>query len=537
MADYLIQHQLEWTASLIPETTAVVDGDTSITYGELNSISNQVANQLINSGCIPGTTIAVYLPKSLEAIIVFYGVLKAGGAYVPLDAHYSPPKRIITILELNNPNILVTNTKCFDNLLFSKNRFDIDIIFADTLLKHENISTRENSFGDTGNTSYLHRNISDTTPDMSSVHENCLAYVLYTSGSTGVPKGVMISHRNALTFINWALDVFKPAPETIFANHAPFHFDLSVFDLFAAFAAGGTVHLVPANVMNSPRALVDWIERSKIEIWYSVPSIWTTMLNYAAIDPDSFSRLKMILFAGEVFPSKDLKKLMRLFPEKLFFNLYGPTETNVCTYHEIRSVNEIDNDFIPIGKACENTVVRAFDEEMREVQVGETGELYVVGPGVFIGYYGEKERTKKVFKNVFSTYAEQAWYATGDLVRRLDQENYRYVGRKDLMVKCSGFRIELPEIEHVLLQHYGIRDAVVIPVYREQRSTYMLKAFISLRPSTELSVLSIKQWCGDLLPQYMIPEVVTILNNLPKNSNGKTDRQKLAELSMVSLNA
>jgi acyl-coenzyme A synthetase/AMP-(fatty) acid ligase len=311
-------------------------------------------------------------------------------------------------------------------------------------------------------------------------------------------------------------------------------FDLSVFDLFVAFAVGGTVHLVPATVMHNPRALVEWIERSRIEIWYSVPSVWTAILNYAAINPDSFEQLKMILFAGEVFPTKDLKKLMRLFPGKLFFNLYGPTETNVCTYHEIRSVKEIETDSVPIGKVCENMAVQAFDEEMQETQVGETGELHVEGPGVFIGYYGEKERTEKVFKKVFSESTEKKWYATGDLVLRLDQENYRYIGRKDLMVKCSGFRIELPEIEYVLLQHHGIKDAAVIPVYREQRSNYMLKAFLSLRPATDLSVQSIKQWCSKHLPKYMVPEVVTILSDLPKNSNGKIDRQHLTELSMVS---
>jgi amino acid adenylation domain-containing protein len=385
MAEFLLQHLLEKTVSVSPEETAVVDGDRSITYIELNRISNQVANQLINNGCKTGTTVAVYLPKSIEAIITFFGILKAGGAYVPLDAHYSPPNRIMSILELNKTGFLVTNKESHEKLSMPNDWHDMDIFFIDYLLNQENVSKAEINELNAENRSYLHQNGSEATPDVRSIHENCLAYVLYTSGSTGVPKGVMITHRNALTFINWALDVFKPAPGTVFANHAPFHFDLSVFDLFAAFAIGGTVHLVPSNVMHNPRALVEWIETKSIEIWYSVPSVWTTILNYAEINPTLFGHLKMILFAGEVFPSKYLKTLMHLFPDKRFFNLYGPTETNVCTYHEIRSVSEIDSESVPIGKACENTAVQAFDKKMQEVQVGETGELHVEGPGVCIG--------------------------------------------------------------------------------------------------------------------------------------------------------
>jgi amino acid adenylation domain-containing protein len=531
MAEILLQHLLVRSAENYPEMTAVADGGKKITYDKLNRISNQVAHQLMEYGCKTGATVAVYLPKSIETLVAFFGVLKAGCAYVPLDAHYSPPKRIKTILRLNNAGFLVTDTKYLEKLSPLKNKNNLKIILTDMLLNEENrhppgnIRNSEDQF-------ILHQNITDETPDsMCQIQENSLAYILYTSGSTGVPKGVMITHRNALTFINWAVEYFKPVTGMAFANHAPFHFDLSVFDLFVSVASGGIVHLVPQRVMNNPRALVEWIDERKIEVWYSVPSMWTAILNYTSINATSFKALRMILFAGEVFPPKDLKTLMRLFPDKRFFNLYGPTETNVCTCHEVRSADEIGDAAVPIGKACANTGVRAFDEEMREVPLREVGELHVNGPGVFTGYYGDKERTDKVFKKVRTENGDQRWYATGDLVRRMTPDTYCFVGRKDSMVKCAGFRIELPEIEKVLLQHDDIRDAAVVPVYREQRNTFMLKAFLTLRPSAELAVHDIKSWCGELLPRYMIPETVTILDELPKNSNGKTDRQRLTALN------
>lgn len=529
MAEFLLQHLLERAADKYPQTTAVVDNGNKVSFVQLNSISNQVANQLIECGCKPGSTVAVYLPKSLEAIITFFGVLKAGCAYIPLDGHYSPPKRIKNILELNNSGCLVTNETYLGKLSPVKDTNERKIILTDVLLKEKMTSPLEKNAAET---MFLFRTASENAPAMEHpVTENNLAYVLYTSGSTGVPKGVMITHRNALTFINWAVDCFKPTPGMRFANHAPFHFDLSVFDLFVSVACGGTVHLVPEQIMNNPRALVKWIDTRKIEVWYSVPSVWTAILNYASIDSTSFTELTMILFAGEVFPPKDLKRLMQLFPDKRFFNLYGPTETNVCTYHEVRSMDEIGNEGVPVGKACENSDVRAFDENMREVTVGDVGELHVNGPGVFAGYYGDTQRTDNAFRKVRTGNRERLWYATGDLVRRITRDTYYYVGRKDLMVKCAGFRIELPEIEKTLLMHDDIRDAAVVPVYREQRNTFMLKAFLALRPSAELTVQNIKNWCGEQLPRYMIPEMVTILDDLPKNSNGKTDRQRLAALN------
>jgi len=536
MAVLLLQHLLERTAGRYPEKIAVVDGDRCITFDELNAVSNQVAGQLIACGCKGGETVAVYLPKSIEAVIAFFGVLKAGCAYVPLDAHYSPPKRIKTILELNNSGILITDENHFERLSLTESKPERKILLVDTLLSEKTVRCRSGNAEDREYLEYLLRNVSGKVPEIThSIDENSLAYVLYTSGSTGIPKGVMITHRNALTFINWAVDCFRPEPETVFANHAPFHFDLSVFDLYVPFAIGGSVHLIPSNVMNNPRALVEWIAVRKIQVWYSVPSVWTAILNYTSINATSFKELRMILFAGEVFPPKDLNMLMQLFPDKRFFNLYGPTETNVCTYHEVVSADEIGNDAVPIGKACKNTNVQAFDEEMREVPVGDVGELYVNGPGVFIGYYGDDKRTYNAFKKVSMENVEQRWYATGDLVRRISSDTYRYVGRKDLMVKCSGFRIELPEIEKTLLQYAEIRDAVVIPVYREQRGMFMLKAFLCLRPSAECTVQNIKNWCGEQLPRYMIPEVITILDELPKNSNGKTDRQRLTEMCLTTL--
>jgi acyl-coenzyme A synthetase/AMP-(fatty) acid ligase len=219
---------------------------------------------------------------------------------------------------------------------------------------------------------------------------------------------------------------------------------------------------------------------------------------------------------------------MHALPGRRYYNLYGPTETNVCTYRRIESIDEIGDDDVPIGKACDTTAVAAFDEHLREVSVGETGELHVSGPGVAVGYFNNDEKTREAFIRIpAGPRGNRLWYATGDIVRRISAEEYRYVGRKDLMVKCAGFRVELQEIERVLLMHPVIREAAVVPRYREERGSVSLHAFVSFKPGARATISDLKRCCDKSLPRYMIPEHVDILDELPKNPNGKIDRNLL----------
>jgi len=528
MDEQLLQNSVARSARRCPDRIAVEDGSHSLTYRLLDRLSDRISLQLAASGVTRGTAVGVYLQKSVEAVAAFLGILKAGGVYIPLDAHYSPPERIRTILSLSGTTVLVTDTRHLKKLSegapVSSSVTALFLTDALTDTSFDGFSERQPSRITVLDPLYR----TPEEPPSVTRSQDDLAYILYTSGSTGIPKGVMISHRNALTFIDWAADAFTFTDGTVFASHAPFHFDLSVFDLYVCFAAGGTVKLIPPNIMANPRALADWIAENGINVWYSVPSVWVTMFTYARLDTVDFSRLHTILFAGEVFPPRFLRQLMETFPGKRYFNLYGPTETNVCTWYEALPEHITGEEPLPIGCACRNTTVMAADETHREVDIGEEGELLVSGPIVAAGYYRDRERTDASFVTLTDQDGTaQRWYTTGDIVQRISADSYRYIGRKDLMVKCSGFRIELQEIERVLLRHPDIREAVVVAFYREERGSTVLTACCTLNEGVEPSVSSIRAWCAGSLPHYMIPETVFFHDELPRNTNGKIDRQLL----------
>lgn len=534
MINYLLQHLLDETASKFPDNIALKSENESITYKDLLTQSNRLANMLIHIGLKPGNVVGIYLNKSIEAIIAMFAILKAGGVYIPLDAHYSPLSRIKNIIKLSQTRFLLSKVDQWECIESHSLEDEISIfqnikaIFVDNVIPTEkpnliNNKEKENRFMFDGSiSSQLKKDTGGTDDD--------LAYILYTSGSTGIPKGVMLTHRNALTFINWALSYFRPSNKDIFSNVAPLHFDLSVFDIYVCIASGGCLNLVPLQINNNPRAMVQWISERKITYFYSVPSLWVSILNYAGLKPGDLTELKNILFAGEVFPPKYLKMLMGLLPNASFYNLYGPTETNVCTFYHVKSPDEINGRPVPIGKACANTELVVLNEKDEPLTIGEEGELLVKGSIVTKGYYKDIEKTKQAFKkSPLSWHHGALLYKTGDIVKRIGEDLYEYVGRKDLMVKCSGFRIELQEVEHALYLNDAIEEAVVVPIFNEKRESISIRAFVKIKKGQHFSVIELKEFLGGILPKYMIPETIQRLEQIPKNSNGKIDRQKVKE--------
>jgi amino acid adenylation domain-containing protein len=353
-----------------------------------------------------------------------------------------------------------------------------------------------------------------------------LAYILYTSGSTGTPKGVMITHLNALTFVDWAFDLYRIRPTDHLSNHAPFHFDLSIFDVFVGIKAGATVHIVPETISTFPGEIVRFIERNKISVWYSVPSVLIPLTLHGKLEVGKFPQLRLLLFAGEVFPVKYLRMLMQYLPHCEFHNLYGPTETNVCTYYAVRSIPPDDTP-IPIGKACENTEVFALDENDRKTGPGERGELYVRGSSIMKGYWGLPEKTAGVIRQWKDESGHQEIiYRTGDLVVLEEDGNYRYVGRTDHMIKSRGYRIELGEIEAALYRHPGVKEAVVLPIPDEQVG-HLLRAVVVPTEGERIAESDLVQHCSLFLPKYMVPQEFDLRDGLPKTSTGKIDRQGL----------
>jgi acyl-coenzyme A synthetase/AMP-(fatty) acid ligase len=338
----------------------------------------------------------------------------------------------------------------------------------------------------------------------------------------------MISHRASLTFVNWAFDCFRVQPTDRVSNHAPLHFDLSIFDIFVAVKAGASIVLVPDELSVFPIDLANFIEGEGITVWYSVPSALTRLVLYGELGRHQFSSLRQVLFAGEVFPIKYLRLLRAAIPHATYYNLYGPTETNVCTYYRVGEIAPERTEPIPIGTACANTEVFAVTDRLEVASLGEVGELYVRGPSLMKGYWGMPERTAEVlFPN---PWRDAVWgdtvYRTGDLVRQNEAGNYVFLGRRDNLIKSRGYRIELGEIETVLYRHPEIEEAAAIAIPDEEIGN-AIRAVVVPRDASRLTAGELQALCAERLPKYMIPAEFEFRASLPRTSTGKVDKWSL----------
>jgi amino acid adenylation domain-containing protein len=518
---YILQQLLTRSAALYPEKVAVWARGRSLTYRELEERSNQLARLLCDRGVKKGDRVGLFFPKCVESLVCMFGVLKAGGVYVPLDPQ-APADRVGYILGNCGIRVLLTNRE-------KRNLLEASVVDAlDFCLMTD--GTGANGSGHKVVPWALLAEHPESSAPVVTLTETDLAYILYTSGSTGRPKGVMLSHQNALTFVEWCAAKFNIRSEDRLSNHAPLHFDLSVFDVYNAIEAGATLYLVTEDLALFPSTLARFMEDKAITVWYSVPSALTLLLLHGNLDAGKLAQLRTILFAGEVFPMKYLRQLAELLPNVELYNLYGPTETNVCTYYKVdrKSLGEIEK--LPIGVACENTEVFAVnDKDGIVTEPGETGELYVRGPGITNGYWGDREKTQKmVVPNRFQPNFEEKMYRTGDLVSLGKDGNYDFLGRRDSMIKSRGYRIELGEIESALLSHPGVREAAAVAIPDEIVGN-RIKAVIAAHAAQSLQAVELQRYCAARIPKYMIPEHIEFRESLPKTSTGKIDRVQLVQ--------
>jgi L-proline---[L-prolyl-carrier protein] ligase len=516
VSDRLLQDLLEASVAAYPQRAAVEEGDRRLSYGELDVQSARLASLLREVGVCAGDRVGLYLDKSLEAIVGLYGVLRTGAAYVPLDPQ-APPTRLAYIARDCDLRVLVTGAEKAESWPELVNQRAP----LETLVLLDGAECAPPAGVALVRSSAVESSPPRVRRAPASADE--LAYILYTSGSTGAPKGVMLSHRNALAFVDWAVGRFGVRPEDRLSSHAPLHFDLSVFDLYAAAAAGAAVVLVPPLASLFPRELARFIEDRTISIWYSVPTILSALALRGSLEPEALPSLRAVLFAGEVFPTKYLRLLMELLPHARFHNLYGPTETNVCTHYELRSPPGAGAPPIPIGLAIDDVDVFAVTEAGEVAPEGETGELYVAGPTVMQGYWGDPAQTAEVLVPDPRGGADRV-YRTGDLVRKAPDGSYRFLGRRDSQVKSRGYRIELGEIESALDAHEAVVECAVVAV-PDELVTNRIKAAVVVRQAVEAAELA--SFCAGRIPRYMIPESFEFRSALPRTSTGKTDRQAL----------
>lgn len=529
---YLLHQFLETTARRSPGKTAVISGEQSLTYGELDTLTNQLARVLQERGVAPGDRVGIYVSKSLASLVNVFAILKTGACYVPLDPGV-PVQRLAFIIRDSEITTLLTSASKVGRVqaMFPDACPLETVVLVDCDLPTERRPSEAQVPAGVSVVPWSEVIAQPTTalPENLAI-ETDTAYILYTSGSTGTPKGVMISHRNSLTFVNWAADCASLTADDRVSSHAPLHFDLSIFDIFSSCKAGATIILVPEGTSTFPVQLTKLIERERITVWYSVPSVLTLLVLYGQIAAHDLSCLRAIIFAGEVFPVKYLRQLMTMVPQARYLNWYGPTETNVCTSYEVLSLDSERTTPIPIGKACANTEVFAIDNTGRRVTApGETGELYVRGPSLMQGYWGHPEKTEKMLvPNPFQPHFHELIYKTGDIVTLDADGNYLYLGRQDGMIKTRGYRVELGEIESVLYGHPTIREVAVLPIPDEVLGN-RLRAVISCYDGTTLSREEVLTFCNQQLPHYMVPDQIEFCEVLPKTSTGKTDRVSLAQ--------
>jgi amino acid adenylation domain-containing protein len=511
---------LEHSARVDPDHIAVIEpGQAAITYGELNTLANQLRDRLLQLGVSRGDRVGIYLHKSIDSVAAIFGILKTGAAYVPVDPG-APVSRNAYILGDCQVKAVIIE-ECFVNDLASE-------------WGAEGAATRFLMLSQTGGGRYIKTMLEQAQarmpiPQGESVAPalDDLAYILYTSGSTGKPKGVMLTHRAAISFVDWCSEAFEPDDRDRLSSHAPFHFDLSILDIYVTVKHGASLVLISEEIGKDPVRLAATISESNITIWYSAPSILGFLAQYGKLEQYNYSSLRTILFAGEVFPAKHLRSLKRLIPGPRYFNLYGPTETNVCTFYEIPQLIPEDRTHpYPIGKACSNYQIRILDEIGGEVPPGNEGELCASGAGMMIGYWNLPEKTANAFL-VDSSGGK--WYRTGDIVYAGSDGNYVYVARRDRMVKKRGYRIELGEIEAGLYRHPAVKEAAVVALQDDEG--VKIRAFVSHHRGGRPSIVELKQFCAQNLPAYMVPDRFSFLDILPKTSTAKIDYQRLKELS------
>jgi amino acid adenylation domain-containing protein len=529
---YLLQHLLTDSAARAPQRPAVAVGERILTYAELDKLSDQVARALLAQGVAPGDRVGILAPKSAASVVALFGALKAGACYVPLDPK-SPAARLAVIMADSGIAVVLADQATARQAAAMAG--SVPQLRA-VIVTGPHWGREATAGPEPGTTSQGPAVVPwdevlagpAEAPGAGPAVDADLAYMLYTSGSTGTPKGVMISHRASLTFVEWAAACAGLGEQDRVSSPAPLHFDLSVFDIFAACKAAACMVVVPEMTSIFPARLSQWLEREQISVWYSVPSVLTMLVTYGNLRGFDLSGLRAVIFAGEVFPARHLTQLMAELPGARYLNWYGPTETNVCTWYEVPPGSELTAP-VPIGKACANTDVFAVTSEGGLVsKPGEEGELYARGSGLMRGYWGRPERTREVLvSNPFQPAYDEPAYRTGDLVTLDDEGNFVFIGRRDGMVKTRGYRVELGEVETALYAHPAVREAVVLPVPDEMLGNRLRAVICADGPG--LTREEVLDHCRRRVPGYMVPDVVEFRDVLPRTSTGKVDRVRLAE--------
>lgn len=521
---YLLHDVFTKTVVKYPSNIAIIcENGQRITYRELDKLANQYAHLLLHLKQNTREYPYVGIISSVHAnsIACILASLKIGCAYIPLD-EYSPVERLKHIIKNTQLDVIAVDPYWYNTFseLFNEPEISRVILLDDTnLILNEKIISYAKVLSQPKSNIPVYNQVSDD-----------LAYILHSSGSTGIPKGIMLTHRNARTFVDWMQKEFQIQQHDKIMSRAPLKFDLSIFDIFNTFNAGASLICYNWNIRREGNQkhldYVDLLVKEKATILYTTPSTFISLLNRGNLGSTSTS-LRTIMYAGEPFPIPHLRKLHSVLPHTKIANIYGPTETNIITYYWIDSIPNDDNASIPLGTAVEDTeIIVVNEEEKRLCAPCELGELWCRGGTVTIGYLGLEEKTKEhLVLSPFHKYPAYFW-RTGDFGFRDSTGCLHYRGRKDHMIKVKGFRIEIGEVECAISGYPGIDEFVVVAKPDTKYGNRLYCYFSSINNQT-LSIDDIFQYTKKKLPEYMIPYSFIQLEVLPKTSSGKIDRVSL----------
>ena len=488
----------EHNAARLPDKPAFVDNEESLTYAKALELSKRIGSHICKTG-LHNKPVAVYLDKNVRALTAMFGVVYSGNFYVMIDSEM-PLDRIERIFATLQPAVILTDSAKLDG--------------AKTL-GVEHVFTLEDA-------------------EKAEIDEKCLAavrarqidtdplYALYTSGSTGMPKGAVLTHRNVIAYSEWTVQTFGFSENTVFGNQTPFYFSMSVTDIYSTLRAGSTLVVVPKSYFSFPMMLVDYLNKNKVNTIYWVPSALSIVANLKLFELAKPEYLKMVLFAGEVMPTKQLNYWINsLDSDIVYANLCGPTETtDICTYYVVDRAFS-DDEPLPIGYHCNNCDVFILKDDGTEAGVNEEGELYVRGSFLAQGYYNNPEKTAEAFvQNPLNTAYPERVYKTGDLVKMNERGEIMYICRKDYQIKHMGYRIELGEIETAASACTGMQECVC--VFDDDEDKIIL--VYSAKKTSEEQIM---QELSQKLTSYLMPNRLVKMRTLPHNQNGKIDRKAI----------
>ncbi len=514
-----------------PMRTAIVMGERAITYTELDAMATKLARSLVRYEVSTGDRVALWMPKSIEAIAAIWGIMRAGAAYVPLDAA-APATRIAGIIRDCGARGLITSARGLATLsplladnnplsamwlpetTGSESECAVPLITADELESED-----------------------AKAPAVALNKPDSLANIQYTSGSTGAPKGVMVPHHALLEQMNWTQSVFHLTPEDRLSGHTPLHSAMASFDIFMSVIAGATLYPVPPALALFPREVAKLWSAQKLTVWFVVPSVLSMMIDQGGFEGNDFSALRIVGFGGERATYDRIQEIAKYLPHVRLFTNYSCTEAKIRILRELPQPFD-ERDLRRIGPISETYELFVLDDDDRPVGAGEVGKLWIVGSVLMLGYWGRPEETARALREIEPEPGRRVTgYCTGDLVRRLEDGGLELIGRADQQIKIRGNRVELSEIEAALMRRPEVQEVLALP-QEDARFGLRVVALVVPKHGAVIDETAMRRHCAELLPVYMVPSTIYVRSAIPRLSNGKVDRRAvLDDMESVKRNA